>query len=112
MNVMILSLAMAVAGVIPQQPPHGVAIVSYRIAAPPNSVICYAGHDYTIGRSGSIELIADADATTVSMGNSVFNLPLSGPTDDFGSVTVSLMPQSEGYKSGLQPKGAKTRAAR
>jgi hypothetical protein len=27
-------------------------------------------------------------------------------------VTVSLVPTSEGYKSGLQPRGAKTRAAR
>ena len=111
MNVMVLPLAvMMAASSIPQR--SSVAIVSYRIAAPPNSVIRYAGEDYNTGRSGSLELIADPAPATVSVGSSVFNLPLTGPTDNFGSVTVSLMPQSEGYKSGLHPKGAKTRAAR
>jgi hypothetical protein len=32
-------------------------IVSYRIAAPPNAVIRYAGEDYKAGSNGSIELI-------------------------------------------------------
>ena len=110
MNMMILSLAAILASATSR--PHSVAIVTYRIAAPPNSVIRYAGEDYHTGRSGSIELIADPAVNTVAVAESVFNLPQNGPTDGFGSVTVSLMPQSEGYKSGLQPRGAKTRAAR
>ena len=106
MNLILLSLALALT------PRPSVAIVSYRVAAPPHSVIRYAGEEYRTGASGSIELAAEPAATTISVGNNVFNLPQSGPTDDFGSVTISLMPQSEGYKSGLQPKGAKTRAAK
>ncbi len=89
-----------------------VAIVSYRIAAPPNSVVRYADESYTVGKSGSIELVADPATTTVSLGETVFNLPQNGPTDRFGSVTISLMPQTEGYKQGLRPKGAKQRMAR
>jgi hypothetical protein len=106
MNVMFLSLALALTA----RP--SVAIVSYRIAAPPHSIVRYAGEEYRTGISGSIELVAEPASTSISVGDSLYNLPQSGPTDDFGSVTVSLMPQSEGYKSGLQPKGAKTRAAR
>jgi hypothetical protein len=87
-------------------------IVSYRIAAPPNSVIRYAGETYSVGASGSIELINDGVSTTVSLVDSDFNLPLSGPTDSFGSVTISVMPQSEGSKPVLLKKGAKTKAAR
>jgi len=106
MSLILLSLAIALTA----RP--SVAIVSYRVAAPPHSIIRYAGEEYRTGASGSIELVAEPVSTTISIGDSVFNLPQSGPTDDFGSVTVSLVPQSEGYKSGLQPRGAKTRAAR
>jgi len=106
MSLILLSLAIALTA----RP--SVAIVSYRVAAPPHSIIRYAGEEYRTGASGSIELAAEPALTTISVGDSVFNLPQSGPTDDFGSVTVSLVPQSEGYKSGLQPRGAKTRAAR
>ena len=53
------------------------AITSFRIAAPPNSVIQYAGEEYKTGPSGSIELVAEPAVTTVSVGNSVFNLPQS-----------------------------------
>ena len=83
-------------------------IVSYRIAAPPNAVIRYAGEDYKAGTTGSIELINDGATTTVSVGDSVFNLPLSGPTDDFGSVTISVMPESEGSRPVMPKKGART----
>src|SRR5438132_134987 len=83
-------------------------IVSYRIAAPPNAVVRYAGEDYKTGPNGSIELINDGMTTTVGLGDSVFNLPLSGPTDDFGSVTISVIPASEGSKPVLLKKGAKT----
>src|SRR5262245_21722777 len=89
-------------------------IVSYRIAAPPNSVIRYGGDDYGTGPTGSIALVNDGASTTVSLGEGVFNLPLSGPTDVFGSVTISVMPQSEGSAPVLFKKGsrAKTKAAR
>ena len=87
-------------------------IVSYRIAAPPNAVIRYADEDYQTGPTGSIELINDGATTTVSLGESVFNLPLSGPTDKFGSVTISVMPQSEGSKPVLLKKGTRAKAAR
>ncbi len=87
-------------------------IVSYRIAAPPNSMVRYAGEDYKTGPSGSIELINDGTTTTVALGDSVFNLPLSGPTDTFGSVTISVMPESEGSKPVLLKKGARTKLAR
>ena len=106
MNLILLSLALALTA----RP--SVAIVSFRVAAPPHSIVRYAGEEYRTGASGSIELVAEPAATTITVGDSVFNLPQSGPTDDFGSVTISLMPQSEGYKSGLQPRGAKTRAAK
>jgi len=106
MSLILLSLAIALSA----RP--SVAIVSYRVAAPPHSIIRYAGEEYRTSASGSIELAAEPASPTISIGDSVFNLPQSGPTDDFGSVTVSLVPQSEGYKSGLQPRGAKTRAAR
>jgi len=106
MNLLFLSLALALTA----RP--SVAIVSYRVAAPPHSIIRYAGEEYRTGATGSIELVAEPASTTISVGESVFNLPQSGPTDDFGSVTVSLMPTTEGYRSGLQPRGAKTRAAR
>ena len=87
-------------------------IVSYRVAAPPNSVIRYAGEEYKTGPTGSIELINDGATTTVALGNSVFNLPLSGPTDHFGSVTISVMPESEGSKPVQFKKGARTKLAR
>jgi len=87
-------------------------IVSYRIAAPPNAVIRYAGEDYKTGPTGSIELINDGATTTVNVGDSVFNLPLSGPTDDFGSVTISVMPESEGSRPVMLKRGARTKAAR
>jgi hypothetical protein len=87
-------------------------IVSYRIAAPPNAVIRYGGEDYKTGSTGSIELINDGQTTTVSVGDSVFNLPLSGPTDDFGSVTISVMPESEGSRPVMLKRGARTKAAR
>ena len=107
MNLIFLPLAVALA----TRP--GVAIVSYRIAAPPNSIVRYAGESYDTGPTGSIELVADPASSTVALGETAFNLPQSGPTDDFGSVTISLVPQSQGYKSGLeQRKGARTRAAR
>ncbi len=106
MNVLFLPLVV----ILTARP--SVAIVSYRVAAPPHSVIRYAGEEYKTGASGSIELIAEPGSTTVSVGGSDFNLPQSGPTDDFGSVTVSLMPQSEGSKPVQFKKGAKTRAAR
>src|SRR5436309_14668702 len=73
-------------------------IVSYRIAAPPNAVVRYAGEDYKTGPTGSIELINDGATTTVALGDSVFNLPPSGPTDKFGSVTISVIPASSGSK--------------
>jgi len=106
MNLAFLALAAALS-VRPS-----LTIVSYRIAAPPNSVIRYAGEDYGTGKTGSIELVNDGTSTTVALGESVFNLPLSGPTDDFGSVTISVMPQSEGLPPALLKKGAKTKAAR
>jgi len=107
MNLIFLPLAVALA----TRP--GVTIVSYRIAAPPNSIVRYAGEDYDTGPSGSLELVADPTSPTVSLDETAFNLPQSGPTDAFGSVTVSLMPQTQGYKSGLERKtGGKTRAAR
>ena len=108
MNFAFLALAAALST------PPSVNIVSYRIAAPPNSVIRYAGESYSTGPTGSIELINDGTSTTVSLDESVFNLPLSGPTDDFGSVTISVMPQSEGAAPVLFKKGArvKTKAAR
>ena len=87
-------------------------IVSYRIAAPPNAVIRYEGEDYKTGATGSIELINDGATTTVSVGDSIFNLPLSGPTDDFGSVTISIMPESEGSRPVMLKKGARTKVAR
>ena len=87
-------------------------IVSYRIAAPPNAVVRYAGEDYKTGPTGSIELINDGATTTVALGDSVFNLPLSGPTDAFGSVTISVIPESEGSRPVLLKKGARTKAAR
>src|SRR5258708_1050878 len=87
-------------------------IVSYRIAAPPNAVIRYAGEDYKAGSTGSIELINDGATTTVAVGESVFNLPLSGPTDDFGRVTISVMPGSWGSKPVQLKKGARTKLAR
>jgi hypothetical protein len=87
-------------------------IVSYRIAAPPNAVVRYAGEDYKTSPTGSIELINDGATTTVSLGESVFNLPLGGPTDNFGSVTISVMPESEGSKPVLLKKGARTKLAR
>jgi hypothetical protein len=87
-------------------------IVSYRIAAPPNGVVRYAGEDYKTGSTGSIELINDGATTTVAVGDSVFNLPFSGPTDNFGSVTISVMPESWGSKPVLLKKGARTKLAR
>ena len=106
-----MSLAfLAVAAALAQRP--SLTIVSYRLAAPPNSVIRYAGEAYDTGPSGSIELVNDGASTTVSVGESVFNLPLSGPTDDFGSVTISVMPQTQGSAPVLFKKGAKTRNAR
>ena len=87
-------------------------IVSYRIAAPPNALIRYAGEDYRTGAAESIELINDGMTTTVSLGDSVFNLPLSGPTDNFGSVTISVIPESEGSKPVLLKRGARTKLAR
>ena len=87
-------------------------IVSYRIAAPPNAVVRYAGEDYKTGPTGSIELINDGATTTVALGETVFNLPLSGPTDNFGSVTISVMPESEGSKPVLLKRGARTKLAR
>src|SRR5947208_16541607 len=81
-------------------------IVSYRIAAPPNAVVRYAGEDYKTGPTGSIELINDGATTTVALGETVFNLPLSGPTDNFGSVTISVMPESEGSKPVLLKRGS------
>ena len=87
------------------------AIVSYRLAAPPNSTVRYAGETYNTGASGSLELIADPASPTVTLGDTTFNLPQSGPTDAFGSVTVSLMPETHGQKFELR-KGARTRAAR
>src|SRR5213076_2398206 len=80
-------------------------IVSYRIAAPPNAVVRYAGEDYKTGPTGSIELINDGATTTVALGETVFNLPLSGPTDNFGSVTISVMLESEGSKPVLLKRG-------
>jgi hypothetical protein len=106
MNLAFLALAAALSA----RP--SLTIVSYRIAAPPNVVIHYAGEDYNAGPAGSIELVNDGASTTVGVGESVFNLPLSGPTDDFGSVTISVMPQSEGSRPVLLKKGAKTKAAR
>ena len=106
MNLIFIPLAVALA-VRPSA-----TIVSYRIAAPPHSVIRYAGEDYATGPTGSIELINDGVSTTVSLGDSTFNLPQSGPTDSFGSVTISVMPQSEGSKPVLLKKGAKLKAAR
>ena len=87
-------------------------IVSYRIAAAPHAVVRYAGEDYKTGAAGSIELVNDGATTTVSVGDSVFNLPLSGPTDAFGSVTISVMPQTEGSRPVLLKKGARTKVAR
>jgi|SRR6266850_7255066 len=87
-------------------------IVSYRIAAPPNAVIRYADEEYKTSSTGSIELINDGATTTVALGETVFNLPLSGPTDRFGSVTISVMPESEGSKPVLLKKGARTKLAR
>jgi len=87
-------------------------IVSYRIAAPPNAVVRYAGEDYKTGPTGSIELINDGATTTVALGETVFNLPLSGPTDNFGSVTISVMPESEGSKPVLLKRGARTKLAK
>ena len=87
-------------------------IVSYRIAAPPNAVIHYGDEDYKTGPTGSIELINDGVTTTVALGDSVFNLPLSGPTDKFGSVTISVMPESESSKPVQLKKGARTKLAR
>ena len=86
--------------------------MSYRIAAPPNAVVRYAGEDYKTGPTGSIELINDGATTTVALGETVFNLPLSGPTDNFGSVTISVMPESEGSKPVLLKRGARTKLAR
>ena len=106
MNVMFLPLVIALSA----RP--GVAIVSYRIAAPPNGVVRYAGEDYKTGSTGSIELINDGATTTVAVGDSVFNLPLSGPTDNFGSVTISVMPESWGSKPVQLKKGARTKLAR
>src|SRR5437763_546935 len=100
----------AIAAALSARP--SLTIVSYRIAAPPHSVIRYAGDSYDTGATGSIELINDGATTTVSLGGSDFNLPLSGPTDAFGSVTISVMPQSEGSKPVLFRKGAKMKAAR
>ena len=87
-------------------------IVSYRIAAPPNAVVRYADEDYKTGANGSIELVNDGATTTVSVGDSVFNLPLSGPTDAFGSVTVSVIPETEGSKPVMFKRGARVKAAR
>jgi hypothetical protein len=106
MNLISLSLAAALATAQP-----GVTIVSYRIAAPPNSIVRYAGATYNTGATGTIELIADPLSPTVSLGDTTFNLPQSGPTDAFGSVTVSLQPENVGTKFELK-KGARTRAAR
>ena len=105
----LISLALAVA----LQARPSVVIVSYRIAAPPGSVISYAGETYPVGKSGSIELVAEPGTATVALGEMQFNLPQSGPTDDFGSVTVSLIPASQSYKLGLEPhKATRSRAAR
>jgi hypothetical protein len=106
MNLAFLALAAALSA----RP--SLTIVSYRIAAPPNSVVRYAGEDYETGPTGSIELANDAASTTVSVGDTVFNLPLSGPTDGFGSVTVSMMPQSEGSGPVQLKRGAKSKLAR
>ena len=93
-------------------PRPSLTIVSYRIAAPPNAVIHYANEDYRTGPNGSIELVNDGVSDTVSVGDTVFNLPLSGPTDGFGSVTISVMPQTEGSRPVLLKKGAKAKLAR
>ena len=92
-----MNLAFILLAATLQQRPS-LTIVSYRIAAPPNAVIRYADEDYRTGPTGSIELVNDGATTTVALGDTVFNLPLSGPTDTFGSVTISVMPQSEGAR--------------
>lgn len=107
MNLIFLPLAVALATARPS-----VTIVSYRIAAPPNSTVRYAGEQYDTGATGSLELIADPASQTVTLGETTFNLPQSGPTDVFGSVTVSLMPETQGAKFELRKSGSRPRPAR
>jgi hypothetical protein len=107
-------LAMNLASAPTPQRAHAcaIAIVTYRIAATPGTSIRYAGDDYTVGSSGSIEIIADATEASLISAGSVFNFPHNGPTDAFGSVTVSVMPQSEGALPMIKPRRTSPRAAR
>jgi hypothetical protein len=64
----------------PPRPTCGIKIVSYRFVGTPGEAFRYAGSDYVIPASGSIELLADRSATTWQAAGIAYPLDI-GPID-------------------------------
>lgn len=72
---------------------HGA--VSYRFVGAPGTRFVYDGESFVVPQAGSIELVADSkDGEYVLAGQSHAIEP--GPTDAFGTQTVTLHPEPKG----------------
>ena len=89
LKVMMTNLAHQAANAAPARQECHVRVVSHRFVGKPGTTFKYDGDEFSIPKSGSIELISSRSGNTYELAGR--KLPLNVfPVDDFGTETVSL----------------------